>query len=261
MGLVAAIALAAVGTIAIVAYVRGAEDRALEGEKVVQVLVVTDEVPAGTPAEDLGDRVKLERVTEKVKADGAVTTVTALKGKVASATLVPGEQVVERRFIEASAFRARGAAVAVPDGFLQTTISVSPDRAVGGILTPGSTVAVTMSFAGSAGGDDDPTTVGEDDGGDVTHVTLRKVLVTNVQADDTGARDDEEDDSSDSDATEVEPGDAPGGHFLVTLALSDVDTERLVFAAEFGTVWLSIEPNDAPIGATKLVERDNVYAG
>jgi pilus assembly protein CpaB len=254
IGLVAAIALATVGTIAIVAYVRGAEDRALEGEKVVQVLVVTDEVPAGTPAEDLGDRVKLERVTEKVKADGAVTTVTSLKGKVASATLVPGEQVVERRFIEASAYRARGVSVAVPDGMLQTTFSISPDRAVGGIVTPGSTVAITMSFTGAT----DPAE-GEaaEDTGSVTHMTLRKVLVTNVQADDAGTTDREDD----ADETAVEPGDAPGGQFLITVALSDVDSERLVYAAEFGSIWLSVEPKDSPVGPTKLVTSDNVYAG
>jgi len=255
--LIAAIALAVVGTVAIVAWVNGAEDRALEGETVVNVLVVKEEVPAGTPAEDLGDRVKLERVTEKVKAEGAVTTVTALRGKVASATLVPGEQVVEQRFVEASAFQARGTqTVAVPEGLLQTTISVDPERAIGGLLTPGAKVALSLSFdQGVPTSDATGTTIDPAAGGGVktTHVTLRNVLVTNVQSNaefETTSEDDEEDQVF---------GEAPEQGFLVTVALSDVDTERLVFAAEWGKVWISIEPVDGTVGPTKVVTHGNVY--
>jgi pilus assembly protein CpaB len=249
IGLVAAIALAALGTIAIVAYVNGAEERALAGQKVVKVLVVTDDIPAGTPAEDLGDRVDLVEVAEKVKADGAVSTVTTLGGRVAGAHLVPGEQVVEQRFIEPTAYRARGAAVDIPPGLLSTTIAVDPERAVGGVLTPGSLVAVTASF-----GD-------EVTGVEQSHVTLRKVLVTNVQIDPNGSAGDanDEEDEESTDTSTIEPGDAPTSQFLVTLALDAPNAERLVFAAEHGTVWLSLEPSDAPDGATKVVTGENVF--
>lgn len=252
LGLILAIALALVGTIAIVAYVNGAEDRALEGQKVVKVLVVKDEVPAGTPAEDLGDRVELETIAAKVKAEGAVTTVTALEGKVASATLVPGEQLVKQRFIEPTAYRARGAAVEVPSGLLQTTVSLTPDRALGGLITPGTKVAVSLSFVKEGAPPRE-----------LTHMTLRKVLVTNVQlnGDVNDDSNDESDDNGGDDASQIEPGSAPDGSFLVTLALDDVDSERLVFAAEHGTIWLSNEPGDAPVGSTKVVNVENVYAG
>jgi pilus assembly protein CpaB len=246
VGLVAAISLAAIGTIGIVAYVNGAEDRALAGEEVVEVLVVKNDIPAGTPAEDIGDRVALEKVVEKVKAEGAVTTVTSLEGMVAGAHLVPGEQLVEQRFVEPTAYRARGAAVNVPSGYLSTTISVDPDRAVGGVLTPGSTVAVSASF-----GSDGSAAVEE------THLTLRKVLVTNVQIDADAIPDEEADDESTEDG--IEPGDAPTSQFLVTLALDAPSSERLIFAAEHGTIWLSLEPSDAPDGGTKVVTRGNVY--
>ncbi|MGH8978688.1 MAG: Flp pilus assembly protein CpaB [Acidimicrobiia bacterium] len=246
LGLVAAFVLAALGTIAIVAYVSGAEDRAMAGERIVEVLVVKDDVPAGTPAEDLGDRVVLEEVAEKVRAEGAVTTVTTLEGKVAGANLVPGEQLVEQRFIEPTAFRASGAAVDVPAGLLSTTISVEPDRAVGGVLTPGSLVGVTASFTGGEGAE----------GKGQSHMTLRKVLVTNVQTDAEISEDDENDESS---SDSVEPGDAPTSAFLVTLALDAPSAERLIFAAEHGTIWLSLEPSDAPDGGTKIVTQENVY--
>ena len=75
MGLIAALVLAFVGTLAIVTYVNGAEDRAQAGETIVKVLVVKESVPAGTPAKELGNRVGIERVSAKVTADGAVTSV------------------------------------------------------------------------------------------------------------------------------------------------------------------------------------------
>ena len=252
LGLVAAIALALVGTVAIVAYVDGAEDRALAGEQVVTVLVVQDEIPAGTPADEIGDRVAPERITQKVKAEGAMTTVTSVSGKVANATLVPGEQLVARRFVAPSVYRA-AAAVDVPDDLLQTTISLSPDRAVGGTLTPGSTVAVSISFQGDAVTDNADTGAAGDK---FTHVTLRKVLVTNVQIDETPTEDDTE---SDEEENNLEPADAPTSDLLITLALDDVNTERLVWAAEHGTVWLSVEPSKAPTGSTKVVTEGNVY--
>jgi pilus assembly protein CpaB len=243
--LVGAILLALIGTFAIVTYVQGADDRALAGESVVKVLVVKEEIPAGTPATDLGDRVALEPVAEKVKADGAVTDTEQLGSQVASAMLVPGEQLVTARFIAPSAYRASGASVAVPEGLLQTTIALEPQRAVGGVLTPGSTVAVVASFT-------DP---------DESHVVLQKVLVTNVQLEDLGTSDSTDSDGTDdeSDQAQAEPGAAPTGQLLVTLALDPAAVERVVFGAEHGTVWLALDPKSAREDGTRVVDRGNVY--
>ena len=248
LGLVAAIALAVIGVFAIVAYVNGAEDRALAGEKVATVLIVKKEIPAGTPANEIGDRVSLERITEKVRAEGAMTTLTPVDGKVTNAALVPGEQLVERRFVEPSAYWTT-AGVDVPDGLLQTTISLNPDRAVGGTLTPGSTVAVSISFDGD---DFAPQTTGDK----FTHVTLRKVLVTNVQIDQNRSNDESD---SEQNTNSLEPAKAPTSDLLVTLALDDVATERLVWGAEHGTVWLSVEPEDAKVGPTKVVTNGSIF--
>ncbi|TQM96424.1 hypothetical protein FB476_1292 [Ornithinimicrobium humiphilum] len=40
---------------------------------------------------------------------------------------------------------------------------------------------------------------------------------------------------------------------LVTLALAAADAEKLVYAMEFGTVWLSLEPESASEDDTKVV--------
>ena len=46
IGIVVALALASVGTVALVSYVRSAEERAQAGEELVEVYVLTDTVPA-----------------------------------------------------------------------------------------------------------------------------------------------------------------------------------------------------------------------
>jgi pilus assembly protein CpaB len=247
VGLIAALLLAVVGTFTIVAYVHGANARALDGQQTVKVFVVQKTISAGTPAEQLGSRVSLESVVKKVEADGAVTNLKDLKGRVASATLVPGEQLVQARFTNASAFRATGTGIDVPPGLLETTIALDPERALGGSLTAGSHVAVTASF-------DD-----KNNAPAASHMILHQVLVTNVQL--TQASDSKvfaANTSSGSSSSNAKDGTAPTGRLFVTLALDAPSSERVIFAAERGTLWLSNEPAGAPTTGTKLVTRGDV---
>src|SRR5262249_50680540 len=98
LGIVVAVALAVVGTLALVAYVNGAEDRALAGERVVDVYVVTQPITAGTASDELTGKVKREQVPAKVQASGAVTKLSDINGSVASVDLVAGEQLLKSRF-------------------------------------------------------------------------------------------------------------------------------------------------------------------
>ena len=51
-----------------------------------------------------------------------------------------------------------------------------------------------------------------------------------------------------------------GSEYIVTLALSPEQSERFVFAAEFGHVWLSKDPATVSDDGTRLVTNGNVYA-
>jgi pilus assembly protein CpaB len=263
LGLGAAVVLALIGLVAIIGYVHGAEQRAQAGEKLVKVLVVKDPVPAGTPANKLGDRVGLEKVSAKVRADGALSSVKPLGNKVAATTLVAGEQLIGDRFIDESNFTATGADVQVPDGMLRTTISLDPERVIGGVLTPGARVAVVGSFDSATNQTGGPITVDGvtvQDGktiGATTGVLFHKVLVTNVQL--TGNVNATDATSGDKTATSSKPGDAPTSQLLVTLAIDNEGMQRLVFAQEFGKVYLSIEPADAPEAGSRTISRNNVY--
>lgn len=240
VGVVAAVALAAVGTLVLVGYVSAAEDRALAGERTVGVLVLKDKVDAGTAASDLAGHVKSVEVPAKVRAGDAVRKLSDLGEQVASADLSPGEQVVAGRFVEASELQQVGE-VTVPDGSFQLTVALAPERAVGGLIEPGATVGVLASFEPFEIADQAPTP-------NSTHMILQKVLVTRVQRAQ-GVASDEDDKNQ-----------APSGNLLVTLALSGAnDVERVVFTAEHGSLWLAFEPKDAPEDGAQVVTRAVMY--
>jgi pilus assembly protein CpaB len=51
---------------------------------------------------------------------------------------------------------------------------------------------------------------------------------------------------------------APTGSVLVTLARPAADVQRIIYAAQYGTIWLSSEPADSVAGALPTVTREDV---
>lgn len=259
IGMVVSVALAAIGTFGLLSYVKGADERALAGEATVEVLVVETPIERGTPVAEVARAVTTERVPVKVRADGSVTSLSALQGTVTAVDLVPGEQVVAARFVDPVEL-ATERVVEVPDGMLEVTISLSPERAVGGQPLPGDTVAVVASFADAATGessDDGPpgTESSEDEvtTAAATHIILHKALVVHVQATDPTPA------AQPADVATVQHLAAPSGTLLLTLALSAPDVEKVVFAAEHGTIWLAREPGNAPEDGTQIVTSLVIY--
>jgi pilus assembly protein CpaB len=252
VGLTASVVLAVFGTTVLVGYVQSAKDSAGAAEPTVPVLVVARGIDRGTKAADLGSKVKVRQVPADDKVDGAVSSVEALTGKVASTDLVPGEQVLADRFVTPRVLGRAG----VPKGLLEVTVKLEPERAVGGSVSVGDKVAVLASFepfdidntgdpVDSAGPKKTPNT---------THLILHDVLVTRVQADSTvrSGGNDNKDDAS-------KPDPAPKGTLLVTLALDAPSVERVVFAAEYGKLWLSAEPPGASAAGTAIQTRGSIY--
>jgi pilus assembly protein CpaB len=262
VGVGVAVLLAAVGTWVLVSFVSGAENRALEGQETVAVLVVDTVISKGSAAEDIAGNVHVELVPANVQVRGSMADLEALQsleGLVASVDLLPGEQVIASRFVAMEALDDQDR-VEVPDGMVEVALSLSPERAVGGALRPGDEVAVFASF--------EPETVDTSPIGDsaetspvspgselpsATHIILENVLITNVQVEELPASNTSEDSST------AALGLSPTGQLLITLALDPGDAERFVFSAEFGRVWLA-DAAVAPDGATTNVQdRTTVY--
>ncbi len=274
IGVLVSITLVALGTFVLVRYVQGAEERALEGEETVEVLVVNTAVPRGAAADDLQGKVDTVLVPTKVQAPGSVTELSALAGTFAAVDLVPGEQLLASRFVSAEELIALDD-FAVPDGLLELTLSLSPDRALGGELIPGDEVAIIASFAPftltadeSAGvqieeaiqqSEEDETIQQSEENTterttpSSTHLIIHNALVTNIQVERLPAATDEA--SAEQSGVEL----APTGNLLVTLAMEPDDVERTVFSAEFGSVWLAQESETAPDKATRIQTRGTIY--
>jgi pilus assembly protein CpaB len=243
IGFLAALVLAAIGTAALVTYVQSAKNEAVAGEALVDVYVVSDTIPKGTPVADITHSVKVAHVPAKVQVDDAVTDLDTLDDKlVAAVDLEPGEQLLSSRLVPAN----RLSRAAVPAGLQELTVSLDPTRAVGGSLNVGDTVGVVLSFEPF----DLPDT--DNQSPSMTHLTFHKVVVTAVQfAEGDGRSGSEEDDQSADDGTAADP--APANQVLVTLALSSPQVEQVVFAAEFGHIWLTAENADADESGTRVV--------
>lgn len=279
LGTLVAVALAIIGVLLLVGYVRGAEERALAGEELVPVLVADKEIEQGTDAETLLGSIRIERVPVKVRPDDAVGDLGEIQGMAAAVNLVPGEQLLRSRFVEPQTLEEHRR-VEAPSDLLEITVSLSPERAVGGQIAPGEMVAVIASFdpfdataiepgteeAVGFGEPLDPdgdgltlvgTTEGEEEDGSVrtphsTHLILHKVLVTNVQVEQL-PRQTEEGLPADS------PDLAPTGNLLITLAVGAEDAQRVVFTAEHGFLWLAEEDEGAPEPTLEVENRGSVY--
>ena len=263
IGVLISLVLAAVGTWVLVQYVNGADDRAREGANTVDVLVVSDSIPEGTSVSDLRSRVETQRVPAESRADGSVTSLTSLEGTVTAVDLVPGEQVLASRFVTPQQL-AETREFTVPDDLLGVTVSLSPDRAVGGELAPGDLVAVIASFEpfdinGVVPSDDgsevEPTVL---EGADLktpnsSGIIVHKAIVTNVQVEALPAADNTE--SAEEQGVEL----APTGNLLVTIATEAPYVEKIVFAAEWGFVWLALEGELAAEEFDQVQTRNLVY--
>jgi pilus assembly protein CpaB len=256
LSLVAAVLLVALGTVALVKYVSTAEDRALAGEQLVDVLVLDTGVPAGTPAQELQQHLRVEAVPVKVQAAGALASLSEADGMVTSVDMVQGEQLTASRLVDATEFNALqarvgrgGGSVSVPDGLLEITIPLDPIRAVGGNVRPGDLVGLIASFSdyqgGATGPEGQPIASTQ-----VSGFLLHKLLVTNVQGAPVAAAAAQEG---------VDGAPAPTGQLYVTLAAPAAAAERIVFASSYGDIWLAIEPADADESGTQVQTADRIF--
>jgi pilus assembly protein CpaB len=274
IALVAALLLAGVGTFVLVGFVQGAEDRATAGEERVEVFIIQRTVPRATTGEALATAVppyvKLESLPIKAVAPGVVTNLDSLAGFVAEIDLTIGEQIIAGRWVAPGEVNTLRDAlperrVETPDGLLELPVSLGAEQALGGIIAAGDTVAVVASFESfpeDAAGE--TVTVGTDvvaiPGStaeeastiEATHIILHNALVVEVQATTPPSFVGEGDDGS----TRL----APQGEFVVTFALSPRDVERVVFAAQYGELWLAAQTVD-DVGPTSIVTIRDIFEG
>lgn len=236
LGGIAALLLAIVGAVLLVVYIQGADARAAKGLDPVNVLTVKESIPLGTKAEDLGNRVQIKSVPQSAVPKGALSSLSEQDGKVTSVALEPGEQLLESRLVDPRDLVP--GTVPVPDGLTEVTFLLTPERILGGRLEAGDTVTIYSSFE-----TDDPVPASARVPAELkgwkesTGLLFHDVLVTAVQK---ASADTQKGGSISGTTTPGEKGvSMPNGSAYVTVARSDADASKIVFGAEFGTLWFA----------------------
>ncbi|MDQ0663507.1 pilus assembly protein CpaB [Arthrobacter ulcerisalmonis] len=242
---VAAIVLAIIGAVLIVSYAQGADQRAVADMNPSGVLVVTKEVPAGSSLDVVKASVSQQQLPGTAVAKTALKNLDDSVGKVAAVDLVPGEQLLAERLVAPGDVKSQGA-VQIPAGLQEVTFELEPKRVVGGRLNVGDHVGIALNYAAGA----DKTKAGDP----TTQLTVRKALVTAVQRAPQATPS-----AKPTDGTNPQDTTLPEGSFMITVAVSDLDANKIIFTSINGELWLTKEPLDAQDNGPRIERKDNVY--
>lgn len=245
-------ALAVIGAVLLFVYVQGSAARAQAGMDPVTILVVQEDVPAGTETSELGDRVKPQSIPKAAVPQGALSNLDDQAGRVTAVDLKVGEQLLASRIVDPKELVP--GTVPVPDGLEEVTFLLAPERILGSRIVAGDSVTVFGSFTLD---DNIPADAGfpEELQGWKNFTTLQfhDVLVTAVQqaAPETKSGNKEKEGES---AVEM-----PSGSAYVTVAIADADAAKLVFTAEFGSMYLAKQTDTTTKSDPPVTTFEGVY--
>ncbi len=138
--LVVAAVIAAVGTLLVFLYVRGADNRADERYGAVNVLRVVKDIAPGETVEaaQAAGKIETSSVSQKDLLPNALTGIEPVTGKVAVTAIYKGEQLVSTKF------GATGSAngLTIPKGKIAISVNLTDPARVAGFVNPGDKVTI-----------------------------------------------------------------------------------------------------------------------
>lgn len=244
LAIILAVVLAALGTTGVLIYVNKADARAMEGQEAVTVLVAKDAIPAGTSAKDAKVSLAAETMpATSVPSDALAEIDKALNEYVLSRNMAQGELVTRRMLIKKSAQNE----IVLPKGKLAVSIPVEGAEGAGSQFRAGFKVAVFDTF-NAKNGQYGETHSGEKpltfykDALHATRLVLAKVEVISIIAekdkDEKGSR---------------------FGKFLITVAVSQPQAEKLIHAMNTGLVTLAQVNDDSKVKPGPGTDNNNLF--
>jgi len=173
--LVSALGIAALGTLLILLWVKGIEDRAKEDQELVEVLVATGTIEPGDTLEDaLADgKIETREINSIAEVPGSMSTTESIEGQIALENIYPGEQILEQNWGAPGQEQTLG----IEGDHMAISVELSdPDR-VAGFVTAGSEIAVFCTALDAQVILPDGTTR---DVGDYTRVIVPRALVLGI---------------------------------------------------------------------------------
>jgi len=235
--LAVAAVIAAVGTLLVFLYVRGADSRADARYSAVNVLRVVKDIAPGETVEaaQAAGKIETSSVSQKDLLPNALTGIEPVAGKVAVTTIYNGEQLVSTKF------GATGSAsgLTIPKGKIAMSVDLTDPARVAGFVNPGDKVTIFHTAPPSA------------DASGYSRMLLPNVQVIGAGATTMVA-------STTTDATGAAVTDELP-KTLLTVAVSQSEAERLLYAAANGELSFALLNDDSQIAASKGVTGVNLF--
>jgi pilus assembly protein CpaB len=259
LAVLVAVVLAAAGCLAVVAYVRGVDRRALAGQEAVWTLVTTQRIPAGTT----GAEIQAGEYTRRVAMPAATVppdSVQAIDDQLATLSITadvqPGQLLLRGMFGEST--RISGGLV-LPEGKVAVSVETTAASRVAGFVRPGSKVAIFDTFTVRDGKGRVPAGARLSDNYDYNHAT--RVLLPRIEVLAVGERGTAGAAIS-TPPTEGQPAKdtaKAGQTVLVTVAAGQAEAEKLIHASLTGTLTLVLLDDTATITPGAGVDNNSLF--
>ena len=233
LAVLVAVVLALVATAALVVYVNGADRRAISEQQPTLVWVAAKAIPAGTSGVNASNTglIRQEAVPKKNVVPGAVVALSQIQNRYAAVNIVAGEQLLQGRWVGAEDV-AGGRLLPIQSGYQALSIGLDAVRQVAGFVTPGDRVSLvlTMKLPGPGGERDRSRFLIQD----VQVLAVGNTALANAAAQG-GARANQ----------------GKGQVAAVTLSIREQYVEQVVYAAEHGSIYMTLLARDAkPLAKT-----------
>lgn len=218
--LIVAAVVAALGTLLVFIYVRGADNRAEQQYHAVQVIKAVKPISAGETVAEAQSAGKFElgSVPQADLLPDAITDLNSINGEVALTAIFPGEQIIPTKF----GTTATGTTLQVPKGLTAISVTLSDTARVAGFVNPGNHVSIFMNGANSG------TTSGP------TSSDFSRMLVPDVEVVGVGATT-----TTLSTTTTDQNGTTTQEQLprtLLTVAVNQKDAEKILYAVGHGSL-------------------------
>jgi len=233
--LIAATAIAAVGTVLVYTYAKNADDRAMKDQSPVTVVVAKTEIPAGTPVLQASQSGAFEQrdVPSAAAIDGAMSSLEPIENQVALTTLFPNQQLSTQMFGKTL---AESSVLPIPPGKIAVSFQFTDPARVAGFVKPGSKVVVFLTIG--------PANGSQNQQGESTRVLLSQALVIGVGPTTAAPQGD----ASKSDQENANDEQIPRA--LLTLALTGKEGGKLVYGSLHGTLYLGLRNDQSDVSDT-----------
>jgi pilus assembly protein CpaB len=235
--LAVAAVIAALGTMLVFLYVKGADTRADERYQAVQVLRVVKEIAPGETVEaaQAAGKIETSSVSQKDLLPEALTTTDGIAGKTATTTIYKGEQLTSAKF----GTTGSASGLTIPKGKIAISINLTDPARVAGFVNPGDKVAIFMTGAGGS------------DGGSYSRLLLPNIQV--IGAGTTTMVATTTTDAAGAQTTDQLP------KTLLTVAVTQPEAERLLFASSNGELSFGLLNKDSKVAASKGVTGTSLF--